>query len=370
MSQLFHKMYKAEVHYMSDINFKELTSMFRQPVVVLDEQGVVLFWSDEFEAFCGICKADAVGRKFRDLTDVDCELNDKLNIFPKNEMSYEFKGIVGGSTGVFTSVPLLCNNMQLNAILLNGDFKLISCHSEINFKHRMLPIEKLLSVVVHDLNNAIGGITGTLSLLDFKLSKGAALDPDSMKKYLSIMNESIGKVTSFMELLNELSTRDEQILIEGPLSALIDRVVTPFEDLDKEVITLDTSGCDCDVAVKVNSQRIETALKNILDNSVYAVKEKTDLDAIFKGCISISDRLISNEFGKVVAIEIKDNGTGILKDVADRVLDPFFTTKPKGAGKGIGLSLANFNILKSGGFLLIDSVDGEWTKVTVYLQVA
>jgi two-component system, NtrC family, sensor kinase len=69
-----------------------------------------------------------------------------------------------------------------------------------------------------------------------------------------------------------------------------------------------------------------------------------------------------------VLILIKDNGLGIPPKIADKIFQPFFTTKPTGQGTGLGLSLS-YDIIKKGlgGEISVDSKEGEWTQFTIAL---
>ncbi len=65
-----------------------------------------------------------------------------------------------------------------------------------------------------------------------------------------------------------------------------------------------------------------------------------------------------------------DRGMGIAADKIDKILNPFFTTKPRGKGTGLGLSICNKIIGEHGGKIEIDSVEGEFTKIIISLPVA
>jgi signal transduction histidine kinase len=64
-------------------------------------------------------------------------------------------------------------------------------------------------------------------------------------------------------------------------------------------------------------------------------------------------------------VSVKDTGVGIAPENLDRVLEPFFSTKPVGKGTGLGLSLCYGIIEAHGGNLEIQSRLGEGTEVTV-----
>jgi two-component system, NtrC family, sensor kinase len=75
----------------------------------------------------------------------------------------------------------------------------------------------------------------------------------------------------------------------------------------------------------------------------------------YEPTVSISTKKIDDN----IFIRIKDNGTGIPQNIADKIFQPFFTTKPAGQGTGLGLSLA-YDIVKAhGGTLKVKIKEGE-----------
>jgi CheY-like chemotaxis protein len=71
-----------------------------------------------------------------------------------------------------------------------------------------------------------------------------------------------------------------------------------------------------------------------------------------------------------IALSVADTGTGIPDAVRDRVLEPFFTTKPAGEGTGLGLALVEATVRQAGGRVEIDSTPGAGTCVTLLLPEA
>ena len=70
---------------------------------------------------------------------------------------------------------------------------------------------------------------------------------------------------------------------------------------------------------------------------------------------------------KDLTIEIKDNGSGISKDIASRIFDPFFTTKEVGKGTGLGLSISYGIIKKHKGNIRVKSMLEEGTSFIISL---
>jgi two-component system, NtrC family, sensor kinase len=72
--------------------------------------------------------------------------------------------------------------------------------------------------------------------------------------------------------------------------------------------------------------------------------------------------------GDRVEIRIRDNGTGTLVEVKDKMFNPFFTTKPAGEGTGLGLSLSHDIIVKQhAGSIAVDTQPGEFTEFRIVL---
>lgn len=119
--------------------------------------------------------------------------------------------------------------------------------------------------------------------------------------------------------------------------------------------------------INVVPQDIGRVLLNLFNNAFYAVHQKQKTaEAGYKPEVTVTT---INEKGKV-SIKVKDNGNGIPDAIKDKIMQPFFTTKPTGEGTGLGLSLSYDIVAKGhGGAIEIDSREGEYTVFTVSLPV-
>jgi two-component system NtrC family sensor kinase len=115
----------------------------------------------------------------------------------------------------------------------------------------------------------------------------------------------------------------------------------------------------------VAQQDISRVLINLFNNAFYAVNEKKKtVGADYKPEVTVS----TSATGKEIEIKVKDNGNGIPDAVKDKIMQPFFTTKPTGEGTGLGLSLSYDIVVKGhGGTITVNTKEGEFTEFTILL---
>jgi signal transduction histidine kinase len=116
-------------------------------------------------------------------------------------------------------------------------------------------------------------------------------------------------------------------------------------------------------------QDVTRVLLNLISNGFYAVtKRKAGADSDgYEPTLVASTRSL----GDRVEIRIRDNGTGILPEVKEKMFNPFFTTKPAGEGTGLGLSISHDIIVKQhGGSIEVETEPGEYTEFRIVLPRA
>jgi len=117
--------------------------------------------------------------------------------------------------------------------------------------------------------------------------------------------------------------------------------------------------------VNIVQQDIGRVMLNLFNNAFYAVNEKMKTaGADYKPEVTVTTAVENNW----VTITVKDNGIGIPDAIRDKIMQPFFTTKPTGQGTGLGLSLSYDIVVKGhGGQLAVTSEEGAYTQFTVSL---
>jgi signal transduction histidine kinase len=98
----------------------------------------------------------------------------------------------------------------------------------------------------------------------------------------------------------------------------------------------------------------------------YAVDEKKKhLSDGYEPTVTVSTKKNNDK----IEIKVSDNGNGIPKKIADKIFQPFFTTKPAGQGTGLGLSLS-YDIIKAhGGKIKVETKEGEGSEFIIKLPI-
>ena len=131
-------------------------------------------------------------------------------------------------------------------------------------------------------------------------------------------------------------------------------------------ITLERSFDPAAGEVDLFPQEITRVLLNVISNGFYAAtKRKAEAN---RGNYEPTLAAATKNLGNSVEISIRDNGTGMLPDVKEKLFSPFFTTKPAGEGTGLGLSISHDIIVKQhGGSIEVDTQPGEFTEFRIVL---
>jgi two-component system, NtrC family, sensor kinase len=118
--------------------------------------------------------------------------------------------------------------------------------------------------------------------------------------------------------------------------------------------------------IELVPQDVTRVFLNLFSNGFYAANQRRPAagDTTFKPSLKVTTR----DFGDTVEIRVRDNGTGIPREIKDKLFQPFFTTKPTGEGTGLGLSIS-YDIVtqQHAGSIEVDSRVGEFTEFTIRL---
>ncbi len=230
---------------------------------------------------------------------------------------------------------------------------------------KMQAIGQLAGGVAHDFNNVLTAIIGFSDLL---LAKHRPTDP----AFADIMNikQNANRAANLVRQLLAFSRRQTlrpEVLsltdVISDLGNLLGRLLG--EKVELKVV----HGRDLGM-VKVDVNQFEQVVINLAVNARDAMPNGGTLTVrTANASVSTlqSSDMQSMPPGDYVLCEVQDTGTGISKDILDKIWEPFFSTKDVGKGTGLGLSTVYGIIKQTGGFIFCDSTVGKGTVFRIYL---
>lgn len=220
---------------------------------------------------------------------------------------------------------------------------------------------ELAAGVAHEINNPINGVINYAQLLVNRLEQ------DATNRGLAerIIREGDRIATIVRSLLAFAGPQRETGTLLDIAGALHDCLALASAQLQKEGIILRLDLAENLPHLSGFKQQLQQVFLNLISNARYALNERYppgDPQKILEisACQAVGSR---------VRLVFKDYGTGIPAAVVDKVLNPFFTTKPADRGTGLGLSISYGIVTNHGGTLKISSDYGHFTVATVELPL-
>lgn len=224
---------------------------------------------------------------------------------------------------------------------------------ELIQKKKMATIGKLAGHLSHELNNPLTGIRSMAQIL----LKEAAADTGVHKDLLEIESaaqRSLSVIRNFIEFSDNKNTRIEPTDVH----TLIERTIPLMKtSLRNHVLVKNLTAIKH--TVQANPPLFQQVLFNLIKNAIQAMSDK--------GRITIQTE---NPTPDVLKISISDTGKGIPSHVQALIFQPFFTTKEKTQGNGLGLSIVKSIVESVRGKIYFTSEEGVGTQFHIELPIA
>jgi signal transduction histidine kinase len=281
-----------------------------------------------------------------------------------------------------------------NSILVNLDGTLTdlkNTQSELIEKEKFASIGQLTTGIVDRLLNPMNYIQNFSEISQSLITEAKVyFEQDSDNIPIEIkedMNDILNDIENNMRIINDHSNSSTRIvkgmekLLKKRANIFVDvdladflriQVEMAFAEIEDKYETLKTK-INYEVTTQTGVAHIlqyefNDVIKSLISNSYYSMREKvknspdnTYQPTFTVGLEKIDDKLV---------ITLKDNGKGIPSKEQEMLFRPFHTTKPTSAGTGLGLFMSKKSIQLNKGDITIESVEHEYTKVTIYLLAA
>lgn len=271
-----------------------------------------------------------------------------------------------------TKVPLRVPEGGIGGILTIYDDITARKEAERQSRHsqKLQAIGELTSGVTHDFKNVLSVITANAELV------GRSLPPDSEEATaMSDLLASSRNAAGMVRKLLGFSRQGDLILGTIDLRPVVSELAPTLSRLLGSGYRLEVKVDPEPRLVRADPDAVEQMLLNLITNARDAMPEGGDIRVRVHGPVTNWERdepgsppahLLGMDqpptVGEYVVIEVGDTGTGITPEVVDRILEPFYTTKPTGHGTGLGLPMVYGLMRQHGGFVTLRTAPG-WGAV-------
>jgi signal transduction histidine kinase/ActR/RegA family two-component response regulator len=240
-------------------------------------------------------------------------------------------------------------------------------------QERLRALGQMASGVAHDINNALSPIIAYSELLLTTLPDL----PENARKYLQTIHQSGDDIAHIVGRMREFYRRrsDSEPLTQVDLNQIVEEVIVLTRPRWRDVSQRE--GISINVQPELESHLpqlmsdpsdLREALINLIFNSVDALPHG--------GTIKLVTRSMNRPFtlggtddGRRLQIEVRDNGVGMDEKTRRRCLEPFFSTKAKRGGSGLGLAMVYGMMQRHEGTIDIESSLGRGTSVRLTFPV-
>ncbi|MBN2343040.1 MAG: PAS domain S-box protein [Deltaproteobacteria bacterium] len=244
----------------------------------------------------------------------------------------------------------------------------IQREEQLRQAEKMEALGHLAGGIAHDFNNVLGAIIGYTELLE-ETVKPSTTQATYIKNVLSAgerARQLVGQILSF----SRQHSAEKTTVFMG---SIVREVYMLIRACFPSSVEIQADISSNPIPVLANPTQLHEVIMNLCTNAMQAMNETGMLKLDFNE-VAV-DTPISGYFGnipegKYARLIIEDNGCGMTEETMSKMFEQFFTTKPVGQGTGMGLAVAQEIVKQHDGNLIVRSIDGVGTVITLYIPIS
>ena len=343
--------------------FRALFENVTDIVTILDGDGTIVYESPSVERVLGYTVAERVGSSSFDYIHVD-DLDSVRDAFAATvrdvddiqEVRFRFRHGDGSWRVLETTGRNLLNDPEISGIVATTRdvTERVTLEEQLREAQKMEALGRLAGGVAHDFNNALTVIRGYAEAL---------IEDDAYERRSEELDEILHAADRAAALTRQLLAFGKRDVAQPEIvdvGEVIGRMEEMLHRLIGETVELRTEPPTRPVRVSIGSGHLEQVLMNLVVNAREAMPGG--------GRITLASELLDpagSGDGPRACLEVRDDGTGIPREVREHLFEPFFTTKEEGTG--LGLAIVYGIVDGAGGEIEIESEPGAGTTVRILL---
>ena len=319
--------------------------------------------------------ADAIGKSCHDIF---CSKSDKCGTCAfqrcvksgKIESSVQKTGIFGvdGDELVFdiTASPVINKNGAVAGIIgiaqnVTEQFRL---ERQLRHTQKMEAIGTLAGGVAHDFNNVLTPIMGYTEIIRLKMKQDGFSD-QAVFDYLEEILKAAKRAKSLVEQVLTFSRSIEKKEVLQYIHPIVKEVMKLMRATLPTTIVIQEKINEHCGRVFIDPVQIHQVLINLCTNASHAMAGR---HGVLRVTLDLTPQ--TGDGKEWLELSVADTGCGIGEQLLDRIFEPYFTTKEKTSGTGMGLAMVHGIVSRQGGFVKVESEVGQGSNFRVFLPIA
>ncbi|XPV77009.1 MAG: ABC transporter substrate binding protein [Desulfovibrio sp.] len=267
-------------------------------------------------------------------------------------------------------VPIFDQSKRLVGVLTTAE----NITKERNLEKQLIQSQKMEAVgtlaggIAHDFNNILTSIINSTELAASDVEPGSVTEKD-LNRVLKVSRRAGGIVKQILAF----SRPSTEGFRNTDIGAVIREVLGLFQATISSNISIRTKIAETLPSVHADPSQMHQVVMNLCTNALYALRETGGTIKILTERTVLNEAeadMLGLEQGEYVHLVVEDNGFGVPAAIVDNIFEPFFSTKDKSEGSGLGLAVVHGIIMSHKGGVKVSNVSGGGALFSVYLPTA
>lgn len=237
--------------------------------------------------------------------------------------------------------------------------------NQLRHAQKLDALGTLAGGIAHDFNNLLTAITAYTELAGMDVNQ-----PDRVREHLAEVRVASRRAKDLVGQILAFSRRQPQVRKPVQLRPIIEEAMKLLRSTLPASIDVSVDFDDAAPVVLADSSQIHQVIVNLCTNSAHAMRDRPGKLRLALTAVSVDEVLAQSQpdlhAGAYVRLRVADTGHGMSPKTLARAMEPFFTTKPRGKGTGLGLAVVHGIVRDHEGAVIIESTPDDGTRVDLF----
>ncbi|MFA6293377.1 MAG: ATP-binding protein [Victivallales bacterium] len=360
-------------------NLSTILNSINSILIFVNSEELIEQWNKSAEQYFSIRSQQAVGKKIWEILPFMEPFHPEYVKIFQLQRSSEFlrqKVKIGGVERFINIKMSYAPGINGVVVLLDDVTAYEVRDGQIRQAQKMQIVENLMGGLSNDFNNALGAITGTITMMKYSLENDGG-NLDDIRNNMELIESSAERAVVMVQQLLTVAQKHELCLGNVDLNGVIQHILKLCQNTIDKRISLEGEIYNARAMTKVDPALIEQVLLNLCDNAVHAMTVmkpagsqggtlNISIDKVYpdRNYRTVHSRALHHSYW---IISVSDTGVGMDADTVAKIFDPFFTTKTALQANGLGLTIANDIIRQHNGFIEVESRPDIGSRFNIFL---